>query len=201
METGYLILFIVGFLLVGFTFLVGELFEFGGELAHEIEGHIDIGTDHGLEAQGVDSSTPSPFSSRIAAVLVTVFGGIGFIGSQSGWSDGWTLVLAFASAFAAAVGVYFIVVLPLARQQGSTKVERSTFLGLEGQVAIAIPSMGLGQVALFVPSSNTRVTESASSTSGVPIPFGTRVVVDHVGPSSIGVKIIGAVDQNQEVSR
>lgn len=180
----FLIIFGVGLLLTVVTFVVGELFDFGG-------GDADAGGDLG--------DTPSPFSSRILFIFLTAFGGFGFIAQSMDWNAAASVLSALVGGLVVAAGTFFLVVMPMARQQGSVHVSESDFLDREAQVTAEIPEDGLGRVTLIAPSSGARVSPPARSANGQRIPFGTSVKVVGVGtgvvtvaPLSVGTSIPNA---------
>lgn len=170
----FLVIFGIGLFLTVVTFVVGELFDFGS----------DGGADF-------DSSTPSPFSSRILFVFATAFGGFGYIGQTLDWSVWASVLLAAVGGFAVSGGTFFLIVMPMSRQQGTTSVSQSDFLGLQGQVSSEIPPDGVGRVSVVAPGSGARVAHAARSSSGECIPQGTSVRVMAVGPGSITVAPLG----------
>jgi hypothetical protein len=183
MEVAFLTIFGVGLGLLIVTFIVGELFEIGGDLFHDLfdfggEAHVDLGAD------------ASPFSSRILFVFATAFGGFGYIGAAMGWPIWAASALAVAGGLAVAAGTFFVIVLPMSRQQGSTDVHETDFEGLSGQVTSEIPAGGLGRVTVIAPTSKARVALAARSADGERIPFGATVRIEVPGP---GPAIVVAV--------
>lgn len=181
----FLIIFGIGLLLTVVTFAVGELFDFGG-------GDADAGADIG-------DGTPSPFSSRILFIFLTAFGGFGFIGESMDWPVGGSVLLAMVGGVVVSAGTFFLVVAPMARQQGSVHVTEGDFLEKEAQVTAEIPEGGLGRVTLVASSSGARMSPAARSANGQRIPFGTSVKVVGVGtgvvtvvPLSVGTSIPAA---------
>lgn len=169
----FLIIFGVGIFLTVLTFVVGELFDFGG-------GDVDTGGE-------VGEGGASPFSSRILFVFLTAFGGFGYIGQAMDWNVGASVLLALAGGLAVAAGTFFVVVLPMSKQQGSVHVKESDFLNLEAQVTAEIPEGGLGRIALIAPEGGARVSPAARSANGERIPFGTAVKVVGVGTGVVTV--------------
>ncbi|MEX1103414.1 MAG: hypothetical protein WED87_04145 [Dehalococcoidia bacterium] len=169
----FLIIFGVGIFLTVITFVVGELFDLGS-------GDVDTGGE-------VGEGTASPFSSRILFVFMTAFGGFGFIGQALDWNIGASVLLALAGGLAVSAGTFFLVVLPMARQQGSVHVNESDFVGLEGQVTAEIPEGGLGRVTFVAPASGARVSPAARSANGERIPFGMAVKVVGTGTGAVTV--------------
>lgn len=171
MEVAFLTIFGISLLLLIVTFVVGELFDFGGDLFGLGDGaDVDLGAD------------ASPFSSRILFVFATAFGGFGYIGAAMGWPVWAASALGVAGGVATAAGTFFMIVLPMSRQQGSTDVREADFEGLNGQVTSEIPEGGLGRVTVIAPTSKARVALAARSADGERIPFGATVRIEVPGP-------------------
>jgi hypothetical protein len=171
MEVAFLTIFGVSLGLLIVTFVIGELFEFGSNL-------FDIGGDAGADF----GDNPSPFSSRILFVFATAFGGFGYIGAAMGWPAWGASALAVLGGLGIAAGTFFMIVLPMSRQQGSTDVREADFEGLNGQVTSEIPAGGLGRVTVIAPTSKARVALAARSADGERIPFGATVRIEVPGP-------------------
>lgn len=163
---GFLIIFGVALLLTVITFVVGELFDLGDATA-------DTGGEIG--------HAPSPLSSRVIFVFATAFGGFGYIGTALDWPVWGATLLALVGGVIVAGGTFFLVVVPMARQQGSVTVRDEDFVDLIGEVTSEIPPAGLGRVTVVAPSSGARVSQPARSANGARISFGTRVRVVEAG--------------------
>jgi hypothetical protein len=168
----FLIIFGVGLALAVLVFLVGELFELGG---------------FGDAGDSLGADTPSPFSSRIIFVFMTAFGGVGFIAQSADWALPAAILAGLIGGAAVAGGTFFLVVLPMSRQQGSVKLTMNDLIDLEGEVIDGIPEGGFGRVSFVPPGTGARVARSARSENGSAIPTGTAVRVTHVGAGSVTV--------------
>lgn len=171
----FLIIFAVGLALALVTFVVGELFDLG-----------DFGGD-GADGHSLGAEGASPFSSRILFVFMTAFGGVGFIAQSLDWALPLAIAAAVVGGAAVAGGTFFLIVLPMSRQQGSQKLSLDDLMDLVGEVTDDIPAGGLGKVALVPPGTRTRVSRAARSQNGAHLPPGTVVRVVHVGPGSLTV--------------
>jgi len=168
----FLIIFGVGLAMTALAFLIGELFDLG---------------DFGDSGDSLGADTPSPLSSRIIFVFMTAFGGFGFIGQSAGWPLPLSILFAVGGGLAVAGGTFFLIVLPMARQQGSTSLKGEDLIDLVGEVIDDIPQGGVGRVAIVPPGTGARVSRPARAQNGAHIPPGTAVRVVHVGPGSITV--------------
>lgn len=178
----------VGLLFLVITFAIGELFEFGGEVAHEVGdflhdatsflgGQSDIGHDLG---GGADAglSTPSPFSARMFSVFLTAFGGAGLLAVANGVGVGLSTVIGLVAGLLVSIGTFGLVIMPMARQQGSAHVKVQELKDALGEVTTTIPQSGLGQVTVI--AKGARLTLAARSATGKEIPQGTTVRVAEV---------------------
>jgi hypothetical protein len=170
----FLIIFGAGLALTVVTFVIGELFDLGdfggGDAGHEL---------------GAESA--SPLSSRIIFVVMTAFGGVGFIAQAAGWGVPLSVISGLAGGLAVAGGTFFLIVLPMSRQQGSPKLSLDDLVDLVGEVSDDIPAGGIGKVVLVPPGTGTRVSRAARAQNGGHIPPGTIVRVVHAGPGSLTV--------------
>jgi hypothetical protein len=189
----FLIIFAVGLTMLIIAVAFGGIFHIGGD---HVEHHFDFGGHHELEPHGLAvGDHPSPFNSRILFVFMTAFGGVGYIGQSLGWPLGISAGVAVLGGLAVAGGTFFLVVLPLARQQGSVRVSESDFLHMEGQVTDEIPAGGLGRVALVPAQSGARVMLIARAMDGQTIPFGTAIRVVQLGSGAVTVEPVGPAER------
>ena len=187
MQIAFLIIFSAGLFLAFITFIVGELFDLGGD------GGMDSGGPAG-------EGTPSPLSSRILFVFATAFGGFGFIGTVLEWPVWVSVGAAVVGGLLVAAGTFFLIVLPMARQQGTTTVRAGDFVNLTGQVTAEIPEGGLGRVTVIAPASQARVGMPARASSGGRISFGAtvRVLAEGGGVLTVDLLPAGTPVENQE---
>src|SRR3989344_4882515 len=123
-ELAFFLIFLTCFLMVLVTFAIGEIFEIGGDLFGGISDIVsDIpGVDHDVASIDLgghlDTSTPSPISSRVLFAGLTTFGGIGYIAAASGVPLLGSSLIAVGGFLLGSVGMYLGIVLPISRQQG-----------------------------------------------------------------------------------
>src|ERR1019366_6025449 len=123
----------------GFAFLIassilGDLFEHG-DFSHDVDGHDTDGHAAG----------PSILSSRILSVFVTAFGSFGAIGIHLGYGVGVSTPMGFGGGVLFG-GVIYAFASFLYRQQASSHVLTGDLVGVTGQVSVAVPKDGMGQV-------------------------------------------------------
>ncbi len=151
--------------MVGFFFLiVSALFGGDHDADHGFEGGHDLGHEAG----------PSPFSLRIISLFLTAFGATGSIArsyslgypASSGLGVGAGLVVGFAG---------FKLIEFFMHQQASSTVAEEDLVGTTGQVSVAIPAGGVGQVGLTV--KGRRVYPTARAAGSAAIEDGAQVKV------------------------
>lgn len=164
----------VGFLVLIITFLFGELFEhgdlFGG---HDADMHGDL---HG----GI-----SFLSSRVLSVFVTAFGGFGAIGIHLGYGIGVSTGVGLAGGLLFG-GLIYLFASFLYSQQASTDIRVDELVGKTGQVSVAIPRGGLGQVQCTL--GQTVVEKIARSKDGGEIAANTLVTIEAIVGDTILVR-------------
>jgi hypothetical protein len=161
----------IGFLLLGISFVVGELFDLG-----------DWFGDHDVDASG---GGPSFFSGRILSVFVTAFGGFGAIGIHLGYGIGVSTALGVASGLVFGTILYLFIRI-LHGQQASSDVHVSELLGRTAQVSVAIPKGGLGQVRCVL--GETVVEKIARSREGEEIPANAVVRIEELVGETVLVR-------------
>lgn len=147
----------------GFAFLVGssllgDIFEHG-DFSHDADGH---------------GAGPSIFSSRILSVFVTAFGSFGAIGVHLGYGLGVSTAMGFGGGVLIAAVIYAFASF-LYSQQASSHVRTSDLVGSTGQVSVAIPKGGVGQVRCAL--GDTVVEKVARAANNEEIPVNTLVKI------------------------
>jgi membrane protein implicated in regulation of membrane protease activity len=140
----------IGFALLVITWVAGELFDFGQDVAGWFGGG---GGDAGGFEGDLDGG-PSVFSSRVIFTFLTAFGGGGAIATIYGLSA----VPASAIGVVSGVllgGLTWAVARGLWRQQATSTLEMSSLVGRRARVAVAIPAGGPGQITVNVGSGSS----------------------------------------------
>ena len=143
---GFLIIGGVGFTLLVLTWVVGEMFDLGHDLASFV-GH-EIGTAN-VDLGGHEMAGPSPFSSRVVFTFLTAFGGGGAIASIAGQPMGISILYALVAGLAMATSTWLLARLLWQRQSSST-LEMSSLVGRTGRVVVDMTPQATGQVTLLV---------------------------------------------------
>ncbi|MBI1983074.1 MAG: hypothetical protein HYS61_02620 [Acidobacteria bacterium] len=166
----------IGFIFLLISLVAGELFDLGDLFG----GHdVDVG-DHG--------GGPSFFSSRVISVFITAFGGFGAIGSHLGYGVGVSTAMGVASGLVFG-GLLYLFITFLHGQEASSDVRVGDLVGSTGQVSVAIPKGGLGQVRCS--QGESVVEKIARSQDGEEISVNTLVKVEAVVGETILVRRAG----------
>lgn len=154
MEQVYTIVFWVGVLYTVVSFLMGSLFGLV-HLDGNIDTHVDtnfhthIDTDFG--GHGVSPTfSISPLKPITIVSFLTVFGGIGMIGTYKGFNSVLLFIMALASALVTAFILYRFIVVPLYKAQNTSDVSKKKLIGMRAKVISAIIEDGYGMIAYVV---------------------------------------------------
>jgi membrane protein implicated in regulation of membrane protease activity len=158
----------VGFLLLTVMLVAGDVFG-GGD--HDIVADHDVAVDHDFEA---GHGGPGVFSVRIMAAFLTAFGVGGVLGRYYDLSHPAASGVGVLCGVAMAALVYQFARL-LHSQQASSEIKMASLVGRIGDVSVAIPAGGVGQVTLSV--AGERSEHIARAAGAVALPRGTEVVV------------------------
>ena len=163
--------------LVGFLFLIASAFLGGHEMGgdHDIHG-LDIHADHDIHHPDAHQheESPSPFSVRVLMIFLVAFGITGDIAYRGGVG---TLASSVIGAFfGLGIGALAHQLLKfLWKQQSDSTVAGNDFVGKSGEVKIAIPLSGIGQISIEV--KGKRVYLLAREIGGDPIEEGAQVFI------------------------
>jgi membrane protein implicated in regulation of membrane protease activity len=160
-----------GLLLLLVLLFVGEVFGGDQDLAH----------DGGLGDHDA-SGGPSIFSIRVMAAFLTAFGAGGVIARHYEFSH------VAASAVGITCGVVMAtIVYQFARmlyaQQASTDLRMSRLVGVTGEVSVAIPPGGVGQITIN--AAGERSEHIARAADGRSVSRGTAVTITGLGGDSV----------------
>jgi hypothetical protein len=159
--------FFIGIVFCLFGLLIGDLF---GDL-------FSIGVQFPL------------FQPISMFVGLTVFGGSGFI--LNNWT---TIPLNGVILYAAIISLmsviffYFVVIRPANRTESSTGFHLRDLIGKQGEIWVAIPPNGYGEVLITTAGGNSN--HIAGSRLDVTIPEGTKVIVYEVKDQILYVDVL-----------
>ena len=145
------------------------------------------GADHdvgGADAHegGADHGGPSVFSVRVMAAFLTAFGVGGVVGRYYSLSHPASSGIGVVTGAVMATIVYQFARL-LYSQQASSEVQMTSLVGLPGEVSVAIPDGGVGQVS--VSARGERTDHLARSADGRAIARGAAIVVTGLRGDSV----------------
>jgi hypothetical protein len=162
---------------VGFLFLIISL------LFGEIFGHGDIGA-HGGDVHG-DAHGVGFLNLRVLSVFVTAFGGFGAIGVHLGYRTEISTAIGLVGGFIFG-GIIYLFASFLYGQQASSGVGVGELVGLTGQISVAIPAGGLGQVRCAL--GENVVEKLARTVDGGAIPANTSVKIESIVGETVLVR-------------
>ena len=153
----YTVIFLVGVIYTVVTFLMGGLLG----LAH-IDGHFDTHVDagfHGHLDTHIDThidtgASPTfavfPIKPITVVTFLTVFGGIGVIGTKEGINPIILPILAALAGLIVSFILYRFIVVPLYKAQNTSAVTQDKLIGLKAMVISPILAEGFGTIAYEV---------------------------------------------------
>lgn len=158
---------------------------------------IHVGGAEGFTG-GIDAPdvSVSPLSPITIATFVTTFGGVGLITTQFFGVDGRiSLLWAMGSGLALAGLMYLVVSQFLIGSQGSSEIRASDLPGTEAEVTVPIGPGTPGQVTYVTKSG--RMSSTARSASGEPIPRGELVTIVGVRGPQVLVRPVGSETEEE----
>lgn len=146
MEYGYTIIFLVGVIYTVVTFFLGGLLG----LAH-FDTHIDTHFDIHFDPHSVTPTfTISPLKPITIVSFITVFGGVGIMGTRLGISGIIVFILAVVTGLITSFVLYRFIVVPLYKAQNTSAVSRVKLIGIKATVISPIFENGFGTIAYVV---------------------------------------------------
>jgi membrane protein implicated in regulation of membrane protease activity len=156
----------VGLLLLVVMLLVGELGD------HDLHvGEMDA-----------DGGGPSVFSTRVIAAFLTAFGAGGVLARYFGWTHPQS-VAAGAGCGLVIGGLVYALARFLYSQQSTSHTRMADLVGKLGEVSVAIPAGGLGQITLV--HAGERSTHIARAADGAAVPLGAEVRISALRGDSV----------------
>lgn len=167
MQTLYWGLLIFGVLYAIVSLLIGEV------LSHVFDGLV--GDSHLTVLQ------PTILVSGLSTL-----GAIGILlGRYTAWQSTTILLTALAGAFVVSSSVYFLYVRPMENSENSIGFSIAELAGKIGEVNVAIPAAGYGEVIVRIGAGVTN--QIAASFDKEAIPSGTTIVVVEVKEDTLYV--------------
>ncbi len=188
------ICFTSGILFTVLSFILGRVSDFS-DMGTDIDADMDLDVDTGVELElgtGVDGDVPelpvSPLKPIIITTFVMVFGGIGMICMQKGFSQAGAFVVALLSGLAVSFLLHRFIIVPLYRAQNTSAVSQKKLQGALARVTLAIRGSRYGKISYTV-SGNT-CSAPAKSIDSEDIETGAPVVIIEIKKNTFYVKKI-----------
>jgi hypothetical protein len=162
---------------------IGDV-DIGAHHLPEVPVHLDF--DHAPSFDHGDVGVPSLSPITIAS-FVTAFGSFGLLAVYLfDVSDRFSLLWAGGGGLVVAIIAHFAFGYFLIAPQGSSEITARDVIGLTAEVITPIPVAGIGEIA-FV-AQGRRITSSARSAGGVPVPKGELVSIQSFTGSAAVVR-------------
>lgn len=171
----YSVIFFVGVIYTVVTFLLGGLFGIA-HIGGHIDTHVDTNIDMNVGGHG-DSSLINIFPIKPITIvsLITVFGGIGMIGTYYGINPILLFVGALIFGFIVSFLLYKFVVLPLYKAQNTSAVSERSLIGMKAKVISPIIEDGFGTIAYAV--NGSKYNAPAQHISKKSVTLGEEVII------------------------
>lgn len=150
MEYMYTMVFLIGVIYTVVTFLIGGLFgliNLPGHIDTHIDSHIDLHLD-GTEVS--PTFTVFPLKPITIVSFITVFGGVGMMGTNFKLNAVLVFILAIVLGFLVSLSLYKFVVVPLYKAQNTSAVAQKTLIGMRAKVISPIIENGFGTIGYVV---------------------------------------------------
>jgi len=169
----YASLFVSGLMFFLFSVLVGG----DADSDIDVDGH-DGDLDHGHDGDGDhEGHGPSVLSVRGIFLMMTGYGGVGFIAQHYSGKILFSSVVGIVSGWALAALIMFVMRLAY-QQQSDSGIQARDIIGAYGMVTLTIPGKGkFGEVSIS--ASGNQMNRPAVSEDGKMIANGTRIRVVH----------------------
>lgn len=182
MEQVYTIVFWVGVIYTVVTFLMGGLLglvHLDGNIDTDIDAQLDINCDTHIDGSSVSPTfTIFPIKPITIVSFLTVFGGIGMIGTYKGLNAVLLFIVALVSALITAFILYKFIVVPLYKAQNTSDVSQKKLIGMRAKVIAAILEDGYGMISYVV--NGKRYNAPAQHISKKAIAQGEEVSIYHI---------------------
>lgn len=153
----YTVIFLVGVIYTVVTFLMGGLLgliELDGHIDTHVDTHFHGSLDHHIDTHAGVGSSPTfavfPIKPITVVAFLTVFGGIGMIGTSNGINPVILFLMAFLAGLIVSFILYKFIVVPLYKAQNTSAVSQDKLIGLKALVISPILEEGFGTIAYEV---------------------------------------------------
>lgn len=145
----------------------GDTSHFGGDA--DSDAHVS-GATHGAMSFILILINP-----LVAVSFLTVFGGLGLLGTHLGWNGLFVFLGSIMLGIAIAVILYRYVALPLYRSENSSHASRADLIGKMAVVISPVLKNGFGEIRYTI--NDTRYNAPAREIDGHAVEQGTEVVI------------------------
>jgi membrane-bound ClpP family serine protease len=179
MEYFYTTVFLVGVIYTVVSFVMGGLLGFAhldGHIDTHIDMHMDTHIDTHFDGSGV-SPTFAVFPIKPITVVsfLTVFGGVGLMGTRYKLNAVIVFILAIFIALFVAFILYRFVVVPLYKAQNTSAITQDKLIGLRAKVISPILENGFGTIAYVV--NGSKYNAPAQHINKMSVPQGEEVMI------------------------
>lgn len=179
MEYFYTTVFLVGVIYTVVTFVMGGLLGFvhlGGHIDTHIDMHIDTHLDTHIDGSGVSPTfTVFPLKPITVVSFLTVFGGVGLMGTRSKLGAVIVFILAIVIALFISFLLYKFIVVPLYKAQNTSAITQHQLIGLKAEVISPIFENGFGTIAYVV--NGSKYNAPAQHINKRSVPQGEEVMI------------------------
>lgn len=175
----YEIIFWVGVIYTVVTFLLGGvsgILHFGGNFDSHVEGHFDAHMDgHGDSFEVSPTFSVFPLKPITIVSFLTVFGGVGMIGTKNGLVAILVFIIAFLAGLLVSVLLYKLVVVPLYKAQNTSSVYEAQLVGVKATIITPVLKGGFGTISYVV--NGSKYNSPAQHVNKEAIAQGEEVVI------------------------
>lgn len=171
----YWVIFWVGVIYTVVTFLLGGISGFIHVDTH-FDTHLDCHLDTNVGGYGISPTFGvSPLKPITIVAFITVFGGVGIMGSKQGLNPIITFFIAFISGLFIAFLLYKLLLIPLYKAQNTSAIYQKQLVGVRGMVVTPIRKDGFGTISYIVNGSNYNAP--AQHVTKEAIPQGAEILI------------------------
>ncbi|MBU5591487.1 NfeD family protein [Clostridium sp. MSJ-4] len=136
---------------------------------------------------GLDFNFEFPFASlmkpAVIASFLTVFGGMGLIGTKRGWK--YTILIAVVLGIVVAFSIWKFVIVNLAKAENTSSIKREELIGVEASVIEAILEGKVGSITYVV--NGNKYSSPARNIKGTRLDKGEKVIIIEIKESTFFV--------------
>lgn len=171
----YWLIFWVGVIYTVVTFLLGGLSGFI-HLDTHFDTHFHCDLDTNMDGYDISPTfAVSPLKPITIVAFITVFGGVGVMGSKHGLNPIITFLIAIILGFLVAFLIYKFLLIPLYKAQNTSAIYQKQLVGVKGRVVTPIIKGGFGTISYIVNGSTYNAP--AQHVTKEAIPQGAEILI------------------------